>query len=221
MFTAACRFTVRMAIPALVLLCLNGTAAGADARQRQPESGLLESGHAVSEVVSDFAGQGSALEIAFSRRAGKTLRLFGYEVFATIGTASPPAFGTAQNDYLLGPGDEVRVTIHGGKYDSNRRYTVNSNGDVIVDQLRPLAAAGRTLGDLRRQIEREVEVTMSAHEAFVSLDGMRRMGILVTGAVTRPGRHEVTGSATLLDALTAAGGVDKLGSLRDTCGTSS
>ena len=49
----------------------------------------------------------------------------------------------------------------------------------------------------------------------MSLDGMRRMGILVTGAVTRPGRHEVPGSATLFDALMAAGGVDKLGSLRD------
>ena len=210
MFTAARRFTVRMAIPALVLLCLNGIAEGADARQRQPESG-----HAMSDAASDPAGQDSALEIAFSRRAGKTLRLFGYEIFATTGTASPPAFGTAQNDYLLGPGDEVRVTIRGGKYDSNRRYTVNSNGDVIVDQLRPLTAAGRTLGDLRRQIETEVEVTMSAHEAFVSLEGMRRMGILVTGAVAKPGRHEVPGSATLFDALTAAGGVDKLGSLRD------
>ena len=56
---------------------------------------------------------------------------------------------------------------------------------------------------------------MSAHEAFVSLEGMRRMGILVTGAVARPGRHEVPGSATVFDALNAAGGVDKLGSLRD------
>ena len=35
------------------------------------------------------------------------------------------------------------------------------------------------------------------------------------GAVAKPGRHEVPGSATLFDALTAAGGVDKLGSLRD------
>ena len=41
------------------------------------------------------------------------------------------------------------------------------------------------------------------------------MGILVTGAVTQPGRHEVSGSATVFDALNAAGGVDKLGSLRD------
>ena len=145
----------------------------------------------------------------------KQLQLFGYEAFTRAGAAAAPAFGTAQSDYLLGPGDEIRVTIHGGKYDSNRRYMVNSNGDVIVDQLRPLAAAGQTLGELRRQIEREVEITLTGHEAFVSLEGMRRMGILVTGAVARPGRHEVAGSATLFDALTAADGVDKLGSLRD------
>jgi hypothetical protein len=56
-----------MAISALVLLCLNGIAEGADARQQQPEIG-----HAMNDVASDPAGQDSALEIAFSRRAGKT-----------------------------------------------------------------------------------------------------------------------------------------------------
>ncbi|WP_169789467.1 SLBB domain-containing protein [Skermanella aerolata] len=220
------RITVRMTIQALALLCLVGIAEGADKRRHTPEKmlpddsrqalGLPGSGKPGDAIVgSDHSRQGNALEIAFSRRAGQSLRLYGYDAFAAATHATPPAFGTAQSDYLLGPGDELRVTIHGGKYDSNRRYTVNSNGDVIVDQLRPLTAAGLTLGDLRRQIEREVEITLSGHEAFVSLDGMRRMGILVTGAVARPGRHEVAGSATVFDALVAAGGVDKLGSLRD------
>jgi len=125
MFTATRRFTVRMAIPALALLCLNGIAASAVTYRQQPES---------RPALSEPDDEGNALENAFSRRAGKTLHLFGYEVFASAGTASPPAFGTAQNDYLLGPGDEVRVTIRGGKYDNSRRYTVNSNGDVIIDR---------------------------------------------------------------------------------------
>src|SRR3954465_8023683 len=136
MFTAARRVTARMAILALVLLWLDSTARGAGSHQ-QP---------GIGRAVIEAANEDSELEVAFSRRAGKAVRLFGYDVFAASGAPLGPAFGTAQNDYLLGPGDEVRVTIHGGKYDSNRRYTVNSNGDVIVDQLRPLTAAGRTLG---------------------------------------------------------------------------
>ena len=230
MLTAARRLTTRMAIQVLLPLCLIGMADAADGRHQQvdrgqanhglPEANRAGGGRSGTDSGSvhggqDDAGQDSALEATFGRRAGKQLRLFGYEAFARTGAAAAPAFGTAQSDYLLGPGDEIRVTIHGGKYDSNRRYTVNSNGDVIVDQLRPLTAAGQTLGELRRQIEREVEIALTGHEAFVSLDGMRRMGILVTGAVVRPGRHEVAGSATLFDALTAADGVDKLGSLRD------
>ena len=146
-----------MAVPALVLLCLNGIAAGADA----PSAAVREGGRPGATSEASLTIRATRWRIALQPPCRKTLRLFGYEIFATAGTASPPAFGTAQSDYLLGPGDEVRVTIRGGKYDSNRRYTVNSNGDVIVDQLRPLTAAGRTLGDLRRQIER-VEVTMSA-----------------------------------------------------------
>ncbi|HYI71583.1 MAG TPA: SLBB domain-containing protein [Skermanella sp.] len=214
----------------LLPLCLMGMADAADGRRQQldkgqPNHGLPEASQGgngrsgtdsgSAQAGQDNTGQDNALEITFGRRAGKQLRLFGYEAFARTGAAAAPAFGTAQSDYLLGPGDEIRVTIHGGKYDSNRRYTVNSNGDVIVDQLRPLTAAGQTLGELRRQIEREVEIALTGHEAFISLDGMRRMGVLVTGAVARPGRHEVAGSATLFDALTAADGVDKLGSLRD------
>ncbi len=230
MLTAARRFTAWMAIQVLLPLCLIGMADAADGRHQQldkgqPNHGLPEASQGgngrsgtdsgSAQAGQDNTGQDNALETTFGRRAGKQLRLFGYEAFARTGAAAAPAFGTAQSDYLLGPGDEIRVTIHGGKYDSNRRYTVNSNGDVIVDQLRPLTAAGQTLGELRRQIEREVEIALTGHEAFISLDGMRRMGVLVTGAVARPGRHEVAGSATLFDALTAADGVDKLGSLRD------
>ena len=142
-------------------------------------------GHATSDAASDPAGQDSALETAFSRRAGKTLRSSGTRSSPQPEQRHPPPFGTAQNDYLLGPGDEVRVTIRGGKYDSNRRYTVNSNGDVIVDQLRPLTAAGRTGRSAPADRDGSRSHHVGWHEAFVSLEGMRRMGILVTGAVRR------------------------------------
>ncbi|WP_198038570.1 SLBB domain-containing protein [Skermanella stibiiresistens] len=156
----------------------------------------------------------TAVEAAFSRRAATTLRLYGHELFDRGVKPVAPSFGTAQNDYVIGPGDELRITIHGSAHPSSRRYTVDTNGEVIVDDLRPLRAAGRTLADFRRQLETEVAFGISDHEAFVSLDGMRRMRVLVTGAVAEPGRHEVAGSATVLDALLAAGGVDRLGSLR-------
>lgn len=186
----------------MALLCLVGSAIGAD---RNPVGGRLP---------VESAAPASPIEAAFSRRAGAPLKLYGHDLFAPRPGKVPPSFGTAQNDYLLGPGDELRITIHGAIYPSSRRYAVDSNGDVILDHLRPLRAAGRTIADLRRQLEAEVTLSMAGHEAFLSLEGMRRMGILVTGAVVSPGRHEVSGSGTLLDALLAAGGVDRLGSLR-------
>ncbi|WP_211103778.1 SLBB domain-containing protein [Skermanella pratensis] len=184
------------------MLFLIGSAIGADRH------------HAGGRLPEDAAGPSSPIEAAFSRRAGAPMKLYGYELFAPRPGKVPPSFGTAQNDYLLGPGDELRITIHGAAYPSNRRYMVDSNGDVVVDHLRPLRAAGRTIAELRRQLEAEVTLSMAGHEAFLSLEGMRRMGILVTGAVATPGRHEISGSGTMLDALQAAGGVDRLGSLR-------
>ncbi|UEM22953.1 SLBB domain-containing protein [Skermanella mucosa] len=187
---------------ALALLCLVGSAIGAD---RNAAGGRLP---------TESAGPVSPIEAAFGRRAGTPLKLYGYDLFDPRPGKVPPSFGTAQNDYLLGPGDELRITIHGAAYPSSRRYAVDSNGDVVLHHLRPLRAAGRTIADLRRQLEAEVTLSMAGHEAFLSLEGMRRMGIMVTGAVKSPGRHEVSGSGTLLDALLAAGGVDRLGSLR-------
>ena len=49
---------------------------------------------------------------------------------------------------------------------------------------------------------------------FVSLSGIRQIGVLVVGHVEKPGRKNLTAFHTALDALSAAGGVDKTGSLR-------
>ncbi|WP_376959399.1 SLBB domain-containing protein [Azospirillum sp. A26] len=163
-----------------------------------------------------MASTDSPLETAFSTRAGEPLRQFGYDLFALTAdavSAAEAAPGAIQGDYVLNTGDTVLVTLRGQKSFS-KRFTVDRNGQLVVDDLRPLTAAGLTLDALRRDLAATVAATWPSTDAFASLAEVRRIGVLVTGAVRRPGRQEISAFATVLDALSAAGGVDRGGSLR-------
>ncbi|PGH53677.1 sugar transporter [Azospirillum palustre] len=165
---------------------------------------------------SQLASTDSPLEAAFSARAGEPLRQFGYDLFASATdavSAAEAAPGAIQGDYVLNTGDTVLVTLRGQKSFS-KRFTVDRNGQLVVDDLRPLTAAGLTLDTLRRDLAATVAATWPSTDAFASLAEVRRIGVLVTGAVHRPGRQEISAFATVLDALSAAGGVDRGGSLR-------
>ncbi|WP_247875984.1 SLBB domain-containing protein [Azospirillum sp. TSH100] len=158
----------------------------------------------------------SPLEAAFSARAGEPLRQFGYDLFAAnadAGGVQGAAPGAIQGDYVLNTGDAVLVTLRGQKSFS-KRFTIDRNGQLVVDDLRPLTAAGLTLDALRRDLSATAAATWPSTEAFASLADVRQIGVLVTGAVRRPGRQEISAFATVLDALSAAGGVDRGGSLR-------
>lgn len=169
----------------------------------------------VTSVAIDPAASG--LEQAFSQRAGEPLTQFGYDLFAGAdhpGTIrSVIAEGAVQDDYLLGIGDELQVTFH-GQVSSNKRYRIASDGRLLVDQLRPVMAAGRRFDEVRRELEAAVAAGLIETDVFVSVAGLRRIGVLVAGEVARPGRYVLNSFATVLDALFAAGGIRRTGSLR-------
>lgn len=154
----------------------------------------------------------TAIERSYSRRAEIPLRLFGHRMFAERPAAPPPP-GAVRDDYRLGIGDEVQVTLRGQR-SSVRRYAVDTGGLLIAEDLRPITAAGLTLGELRTELEAAVADSMPHTEVFTSLAALRRIGVLVLGEVARPGRIETAGQASVLDALIAAGGVAPTGSLR-------
>jgi protein involved in polysaccharide export with SLBB domain len=206
MLAAACRIFARLAPGAAPILWACAVLAAGPTRTDQP---LPQS---PGSAANSFA---SPLEAAFSARAGESLRQFGYDLFGPAADAAgaDAAPGAIQGDYVLNTGDAVLVTLRGQKSFS-KRFTIDRNGQLVVDDLRPLTAAGLTLDALRRDLAAAAAATWPSTDAFASLAEVRRIGVLVTGAVRRPGRQEISAFATVLDALSAAGGVERGGSLR-------
>jgi len=155
----------------------------------------------------------SPLEIDYSARAGVAVHQFGYGVFRPHGAAPVPTIGAIQDSYVLGIGDELVITFR-GQVSQAMRTRVDREGRVVLPELPPIPAAGRTFGDFVRDLKAATRQAMLGTDVFVSLGAVRAVSVLVIGEVAHPGTRQITGLSTIIDALAAAGGIRKTGSLR-------
>lgn len=156
----------------------------------------------------------SSLERLMSRRAGQRLRQFGYDAFGGSGTVLVHQTGALQDNYILGAGDEIVVTLR-GQQNSAYRTRVDRDGRVVLPGLPPLAAAGRHFGDFRDDFQAVVRRAFAGTVALISVGAVRQISVQVVGEVITPGVYSLTGLSTATDALALAGGITKSGSLRN------
>jgi protein involved in polysaccharide export with SLBB domain len=141
------------------------------------------------------------------------LRQFGYDTFRVAPGAVPPPLGLLPDDYILGRDDELVLALR-GRARQTIAVRVQRDGLLLVPDLPPIQAAGRTLADLRADVAGRVARDLPGTEAFLSVGQLRQIPVFVAGEVTRPGMQALTALSSVLDALAAAGGVRRTGSLR-------
>lgn len=156
----------------------------------------------------------SPLEGDYSHRAGQTMAQYGYDLFRGFRPSTGQTLaGAVSDDYLLGVGDTVVVTMR-GQVSKSLSARVDRNGQVVLPDLAPIAAAGRRFGDWRADVTSRVQAAYVNTEVFVSLGAVRQVSVAVLGEVVNPGMVNLGGFATILDALALAGGIEKTGTLR-------
>lgn len=169
--------------------------------------------------VSDdpFAGSAtpSRIEEAFDARyPNAALKQFGYDIFDHLQQRQQAVTGRVGDDYVLGVGDELAVIFQGSEQ-ANLLVKVDREGRIVAGKLPPVNAAGRPLGDVRRELESRTRETLLGTEVFVSLGAVRTVSVFVLGEVRQPGVYQLTSLTDVLGALAHAGGVQKTGSLRN------
>jgi protein involved in polysaccharide export with SLBB domain len=154
----------------------------------------------------------SHTEAFFNDRLGLALRQFGYDSFRA-GPAAMAIAGALPDDYVVGRDDEVVLALR-GRTRATLNLRVLRDGTILPPDLPPVPAAGRTLRELRADLEARLARDMPGTELFLSIGQVRQISVFVGGEVQRPGMQALSALSTALDALQQAGGVRKTGSLR-------
>jgi len=157
----------------------------------------------------------SPVEQFFAARMTVPLRQFGYESFRNTqpGNATGVGFGAVPEDYVIGRDDELVLSFRG-----RARHTLSARvtreGLLMLPEMQPVPAAGRTLRALRADLDARVARELAGSEVFVSIGQLRQVAVFVGGEVVQPGMVVLSPLATVLDAILAAGGPRRTGSLR-------
>ena len=108
--------------------------------------------------------------------------------------------------YRLGPGDVVRINVHGHP-DLSTDVPISADGSLDYSPLRGVQVANLTVQQLEGQLKQRLRKTF-ANEALLQADVVhyRTQHIYVLGAVRSPGVHPLRPKATLLDTISQAGG---------------
>jgi protein involved in polysaccharide export with SLBB domain len=145
----------------------------------------------------------------------EALKPFGYDLFEqTPSTFAPVTDVPVPADYVMGPGDQLRVQLFGGQ-NRNVPLTVSRDGTVNFPELGPIAVGGMTFSAARSTIENRVAQQMIGVRANVTMGETRSIRVFVLGEARQPGSYTISGLATMTSALFASGGIKPIGSLRD------
>lgn len=146
---------------------------------------------------------------------GMNLAYFGYNLFSQAPTSFLPVTAVPVGpDYLIGPGDTIRIIIWGsvqGEYSQ----TVDRNGQIAIPKVGVVQVSGLTFRQLREVMDREFARQYNNFQMNVTLDNLRTIRVYVVGDAAHPGSYSISSLSTLINGLFAAGGPSISGSMRD------
>jgi polysaccharide export outer membrane protein len=143
----------------------------------------------------------------------ESLEQYGYTIFESL-TDTLSELAIPGDDYLIGPGDKLRIRFWGSGRDGAYIVTVSREGTIDVPKIGIMQIAGTPFGQLEYILLSEVEKYVQGVNISVSLDELRSVEIYVVGEVNRPGLHLVPPFSAVIGGLIAGDGVKKSGSLR-------
>ena len=146
---------------------------------------------------------------------GKVLPIFG----ATIFNTTPSTFAPVDNipvtpDYVIGPGDELRLQIW-GQVNQRGSFVVDRTGSISLPEVGTLHVAGLQFSQVTDFLRSQLGRVYRNFDLNVNLGQLRSIQVFVAGQARQPGSYTIASLSTLLNALFASGGPLPQGSLRD------
>jgi len=186
-----------------------------------PDANMVSDANIVqdqNEVVEIIKEEPSAIELLLSGEIGGVvstrLTQFGYDVFREpVSTFAPVTDVPVGPDYVVGPGDTFTVTLW-GRVNAQYTVTLNRNGEVVLPDVGVLSLSGMTVGRLQDYLRDQFSRKHTDFKMAITMGRLRTIRVYVVGEAQTPGSYTLSSLSTVINALFAAGGPSKNGSLR-------
>lgn len=178
-------------------------------------SGLMQEAGRTPEVVIAPRGPGA------EELVPQENRIFGQDFFSTHHLTFEPNMNMpTPANYILGPGDEIIIDIWGNS-ELNVRYTIAPDGHITVPGLGRIQLSGMRVDQATAHLRNAFSSIYSDLDSpqprtflAISVGNVRTIRVNVMGEVVTPGTYTLSSFASAFHALYAAGGINRIGSLR-------
>jgi polysaccharide biosynthesis/export protein len=107
--------------------------------------------------------------------------------------------------YVIGNSDVLAITVW-KEPDVSRSIPVRPDGKISLPLVGEIQAAGRTPLQLEEEIAAKLQTYINKPDVTVIVQEINSEKFNILGRVVKPGSYPLSGSATVLDAIAAAGG---------------
>ena len=147
---------------------------------------------------------------------GRTVPIYGAGLFG----GSPSTFAPIDNapvpaDYVIEPGDELRIQTWGQLNTGPAGYGVDRTGAITITGLAPIHVAGLQFSEIEKVIYDRLAAIYKGFRLNVDMGALRTIQVDVMGYAASPGSYSIGSLSTLINVLRVTGGPSTHGSMRD------
>ena len=141
--------------------------------------------------------------------------VYGANFFTTFqSTFMPINEPNFDANYILDYGDVLNIQLIGQK-NLLDTYKISRNGSINLPDIGKINISGLSLNDANKLIQAKVKESFIGTEAFINLESIRDVNVMIAGNVFNSGVYTLSGNSNALHALVMAGGIDDQGSYRE------
>jgi protein involved in polysaccharide export with SLBB domain len=147
-----------------------------------------------------------------------TLTVFGSELFRSKNLSFEPNQNMpASSNYILGPGDELDISVYGVQQ-FNYSGTISKNGTINIPNVGEVFLSGLAFEAAKNKLQKQIGKIYSTlagkgSKLSVSVSNYRTISVTIIGAL-QSGNYQLSSMSSLYNALHVAGGPSDIGSYR-------
>jgi polysaccharide export outer membrane protein len=113
-------------------------------------------------------------------------------------------FARAEDAYVLGSGDKLRVTVFGNE-DVSGEVEIDPSGQITLPLIQGVPAAGKTVAQLSEEIYHRLSPDF-IKTPRITIEVLNYRPFYIFGEVQRPGSYPYVAGMTVMNAIALAGG---------------